>query len=299
MRFAVLGSTLVVLLLASLSAGCRRDPYTDLYIESLNSEYRLLEDRLYALEADYEQKLRELDAARNSNSTSATPAADRLPAPTPQRGPELDPPEVDPGLLAPPQVEFPEANSVPEALPPGEPVGPAFSLQLDPRNTRGHDFDGRSGDDGIVVVARPQDEQNRFVDQAARVAVVLLDPVTRGRVARWDFPPEEVAKQMDVRRQVMELYCPWPEQPAHGQLTMFIRYYREDGTHIQAQQDVAVNVSGSPVAARRWTPRTRAATRVARQEAAAAQPRSTRVVPDLLPASAEAPIDPEWQPFRD
>ncbi len=57
-----------LLLTASLAAlllsGCRHDPRTQLYIDNVNAEKRLLEDTLYDLQYDYECSMQEVERLR-------------------------------------------------------------------------------------------------------------------------------------------------------------------------------------------------------------------------------------------
>ena len=61
----------IFLLACMLAVGCRRDPYMDAYFEMLNAEKRVLEDRLYEVQYDYEQALAELETCRNSTRVAS------------------------------------------------------------------------------------------------------------------------------------------------------------------------------------------------------------------------------------
>ncbi len=50
------------------SNGCRRAAYNELYIEQLNSDARLLEDRIYEYDAAYRQLELELSAVQQENA---------------------------------------------------------------------------------------------------------------------------------------------------------------------------------------------------------------------------------------
>ena len=61
-------------------AGCRRDPYTDVYFEMLNAEKRVLEDRLNELEYRHEIALKELETCNSKGSSGdsrTSPASER------------------------------------------------------------------------------------------------------------------------------------------------------------------------------------------------------------------------------
>lgn len=95
-----------------LFTACRRDPYTQVYIENMNAEKRLLEDTLYDLQYDYEKKAAEVERLREkveelksdgSLSTHGSPtaadngAAGREPRDLFPKIPELKPPTIDQG----------------------------------------------------------------------------------------------------------------------------------------------------------------------------------------------------------
>lgn len=54
-------SLLIVAMCVLISAGCRRDPRLQVYIDNMNAEKRMLEDTLYDLQYDYECKQREVE----------------------------------------------------------------------------------------------------------------------------------------------------------------------------------------------------------------------------------------------
>jgi len=66
---------LAAVVLSVLSLGCRNDPYQDAYFEMLNAEKRVLEDRLYDAQYNYEQALAELEAARGKTKDGGKPAS--------------------------------------------------------------------------------------------------------------------------------------------------------------------------------------------------------------------------------
>lgn len=101
---------------APLSLGCQRDAYVDAYFDMLNAEKRVLEDRLYETQYDYEQALAELETLRggakggrkpesrkrasDSARPSTEPAQDEPPEDSgvPKEAPELPKIELPPGV---------------------------------------------------------------------------------------------------------------------------------------------------------------------------------------------------------
>ena len=92
--------------LTALSLGCRRDAYTDAYFDMLNAEKRVLEDRLYETQYNYEQAVAELEAARGNAKSGKKPAgrarSDESEGPLTE--PKEDEPDATPEL---PKIELP------------------------------------------------------------------------------------------------------------------------------------------------------------------------------------------------
>ena len=260
--------------------GCRRDPYMQVYLDNLNAEKRMLEDRVYELEYNYEQKLQELEAARGGKSPedrgesrlrdSSSAGSGRRKGDLPPGIPDLSPPSVDPGTpagdgqkpgnddeLGPLQLEMGEEAEKINTKPPPVPDDANIThLYLNPALTGGDEVDDTPGDDGVSVVFEPRNAQNQYVPVPGRVSVVLLDPTTRSRVARWDFQPDEVALAMQRARsgRGIRLRMPWQEQPPdRPRLHMFVRYWTSDGTPVEADRQITITPSNH--LASRWTPR--------------------------------------------
>ncbi len=114
-----LRTSAIIVVASLLATGCRQDPWLNAYLESLNTERRMLEDEYYALEYDYNDQLAELELLRNEKNQllkelgrepAATPATtpSRPRRPTPMSDtPELMTPEIDLGTPTDPQSETP------------------------------------------------------------------------------------------------------------------------------------------------------------------------------------------------
>ena len=138
---------IVALGLAAL-AGCRTAPYVNSHLETVNAEYRQLEDYVYCLEDENAKLTRELEACKEGRPGVTEPERG-------ERGglfrrnlrgrrgsddsPELTPPTIDPGTPEPPSIEVPD---IPSETPPrrstlNRPAGEASEsqpekLDLDP-----------------------------------------------------------------------------------------------------------------------------------------------------------------------
>lgn len=281
------------LALAALLPGCRRDAYTDAYFDMLNAEKRVLEDRLYEAEYNYEQALDELKAAK-ANAKDAKKAPGRTRSTEPE-GPLTEPqngtPEVSPEpptIELPPGVEADKRRKVgPASVRPasavvaGAPAQVALNrplsdeelaaaivsaldqrvemIHLNPRRTGGADFDSQPGDDGISVLVEPRNRSGDFVAEPAQVSVVLLDPARSdetARVARWDLDAEATRRLLhtDAPDRGLLLRLPWPESPPENRrLQLFVRYLTADGRKIEAEREIEINAKD--LVADRWTPR--------------------------------------------
>lgn len=99
---------------ALLLAGCRTDPYLNAHIESVNAEYRQLEDRLYV--AEDENRRLQADLARLEEENRRLRGGERAPsfgsrssrsAPAVDGSIDLGPPEIEMGVDDGPSIETP------------------------------------------------------------------------------------------------------------------------------------------------------------------------------------------------
>jgi len=281
------------LALAALLPGCRRDAYTDAYFDMLNAEKRVLEDRVYEAEYNYEKAMQELEAAKVSAKDGKKPAsrtrstAPEIPLTEPQEGPPDEIPEV-PKIELPPGVEEGKrSKSGSAAVRPASAVlgeSPALAalnrplsddelaaaivsaldqrvelIRLNPRLTGGLDLDAKPGDDGISVLVEPRNRSGDFVAEAACVSVVLMDPTKSddtARVARWDLDAQAATRLLHTAPpdRGLLLRLPWPDcPPENKRLHLFVRYLTADGRKIEADREIEINAKD--LVADRWTPR--------------------------------------------
>jgi hypothetical protein len=217
-----LRTSAMIVVASLLATGCRQDPWLNAYLETLNTERRMIEDEYYELEYDYKETVAQLEKVRDENdqmrkelgrepaaSSSTTPGRPSRPSRSSDE-PNLSIPRIDLGTPAEPQLEIPnieipmrpgqpQLESMPRPLMqrPFKPssysrdieyVQPADSrvthVVLNPFLTGGLDFDGKPGDEGLWVVIEPRNAEDEFVPQAGQVSVVVLDPAEQGERAR-------------------------------------------------------------------------------------------------------------------
>ncbi len=280
----------VAITLAALTLGCRRDAYTDAYFDMLNAEKRVLEDRLYETEYNYEQALAELEAARGNAKSGKKPAG-RTRSEEPLTEPQGDEPSESPEL---PKIELPPGveegkrrKTSPNVMRPASTVvaqSAALSphrrplsenelaaaivsaldqrvetVHLNPRLTGGADLDGQPGEDGISVLIEPRNRSGDFVPEPAHVSVVLLDPAKSddaARVARWDLDADATRKlmQTDSPDRGLLLRLPWQDTPPESKrLQLFVRYVTADGRKLETDREIQLDSQDR--VAYSWTPR--------------------------------------------
>jgi hypothetical protein len=266
--------------LALLAVGCRTNPNQAL----LEQESRLLEDRVYQLEAmlDDSCAAREATIRENEALKKELAGGDRGPgrdASGSYGGPSMGPPTEKSGRsgrgeapkLEAPTIELPEGSETPPEQLPGTPasppddapkVGPTgdstaiegipTKLVINKRLTGGLDRDGRNGDEGVLVVVEPRDSQGRLVKSPGDVSIVVMDPALEGtaqRVARWDFAAEEVPGhyQRTPLGEGLRFQLAWPaDPPQHSQVQLFVRYTAADGTKVNADAPIDVRSPANP-----------------------------------------------------
>jgi hypothetical protein len=93
----------------AVCAGCRTKPLVNAHLESVNAEYRELEDYVYALEDQNDRLLRELENLRGNPATRGSSSPSSQPGRLFRRPDRSEPRDVTPGEsmpeLTPPQIE--------------------------------------------------------------------------------------------------------------------------------------------------------------------------------------------------
>ena len=98
-----------------------------------------------------------------------------------------------------------------------------------------------AGDKGLKLVVEPHSDTGALVPARGAVAVAVLDPSQEGqaaRLARWDFPAEEV--EMHFRGTQpgggLHFVLAWPAAaPASEDLLLFVRLTTPEGQQIVAE----------------------------------------------------------------
>jgi len=321
-RWPFVLTTLLVL------AGCRTQPYVNAHIETVNAEFRELEDYTYYLEEEKARLQQELAAIRRGQIApgagrdgGAGGIFRRRPAGAGDGSDDLNPPRIE-ASPAPtddaPVIEMPGSEPAPLPPPgagasalrpageqPASAIEPADTkithLHLHPLLTGGADFDGQSGDDGLSVVLEPRNADDEYVPQAGPVSIIVLDPARQGdaaRVARWDFDlsaaRQALAAAPPARGLKFELQ--WPAAPpASTRLSLFVRYETPDGRKLQTSREIHLKPPGESSPG--WTPRP-GGPAVAAEASALPPPTVDPVPPAELSSNFPATQPPAWSPNR-
>lgn len=248
-----------------VAAGCRSN---DPSVELLETEMRWLEDHLYLLDDQLEQKCAQVASCRRENTALRRELNRQLPAnsATPRRAAAstgASDADVESGELTPPNINLGEPSGQGAVLPRSiyQPVASRAdaqvtpnedaAAQLDPRVTRielnsrltgGYDFDGKPGHEGLLIVLEPQNESGNYVPLAAPTSIEVIDPGLSGpesRVARWDFTSEESSQHLrtSLLGKGIHLELPWPNQaPQNERLRVAARYVTPDGRALRAER---------------------------------------------------------------
>jgi hypothetical protein len=294
--------------------GCRHDPYMDAYFEMLNAEKRVLEDRLYELQYDYEQALRELEAChtRKSGDTRQDDNRDTEMQVPPSEEPDAPLIELPPGFGGSTDVPATETSRVfsagnagasrgaadderstassqqdrerEDAVSAGSPDSTSADLavtaiRLNARRTGGMDVDGRPGDDALSLLIEPRNAQGQFVAKPGDVSIVLLDPLKRGedaRFARWDFDRETAGRMLTAGGldRGLHIRVPWPDLPPNVERLHLFVRYKDEDGRA-IEADREIMIRPADLVADRWTPRSESQTsRTVHRSQPAARPRA-------------------------
>jgi len=265
-----IGRTALLILAASLSVGCRNSSQFAL----VEREHRHLEDRIYQLQDYIEQYQQIIESCQRENRTLkagrrgtgemdfSTGSSPRPMPPASSEAEPFTPPEldIDPGTAIEPQ-ELPLLDEESEGSADGDDAaapelpGPdaadldsdVHKIVLNKLLSGGLDFDGNSGDEGIMAVLEPRDAQGKTIEAVGDVSLMVLDPnlaESEQRVARWDFSSTETATawRKSLLGKGLHFELPWPADPPQGEkLQLVARLVTPDGrkhlTSIDFQHD--------------------------------------------------------------
>ena len=274
---------LILLIVCLTIAGCRRARFQEVYFDMLAAEARMLEDRLYEVEYEYQRAADELAVCRARLAEQRRSASPSRQEPELPALPEIElPPDFEGSLgqAPPPGSVRPASHQAPAVLPvQGRALSPlpervdvpvqrvdappidehVVAIWLNPEGTGPLDLDGRPGSDSLSVLLEPRNELDQYVPAAGELDLVLLDPSQQGeaaRFARWEFDETTARRMLATSRfeRGIHVRVPLPELPSRVEnLHLYVRYTGRDGQRVEADQ--LIDMRGVQRFAERWTPR--------------------------------------------
>jgi hypothetical protein len=119
------------------------------------------------------------------------------------------------------------------------------------RGTGGVNADGEPGDDGLMVVIVPKDEDGSAVKVPARALVAAWEITPAGLknpIGSWEVPSDKLRRtwKSGIISSGYFLTVPWQTPPATDKVRVAVRLVTSDGRTYEADRDVAVRPIGPP-----------------------------------------------------
>ncbi len=120
------------------------------------------------------------------------------------------------------------------------------------RGTGGIDEDGAPGDEALMVVVAPKDEDDAVVKVPGRVEVWLWEVTPSGQkefLGSWAISPERLRptwRQGWISSGYF-LNLPWPRYPRYERLRIAVRFTTLDGRVLETDRDIRIKPVPTPV----------------------------------------------------
>lgn len=120
------------------------------------------------------------------------------------------------------------------------------------RGTGGIDEDGAPGDEALMVVVAPKDEDDAVVKVPGRVEVWLWEVTPSGQkefLGSWSISPERLRptwRQGWISSGYF-LSLPWPRYPRYERLRIAVRFTALDGRVFETDRDIRIKPVPTPV----------------------------------------------------
>jgi hypothetical protein len=146
---------------------------------------------------------------------------------------------------------------VQQAQPHATPVGantpvyiPVKEIAL-ARGTGGVDEDGITGDEGLMVVVAPKDEDGAAIKVPARVDIAAWEITSAGiknSIGVWSLPAEKVRPtwRSGFISSGYFVAVPWQTYPGNEKVRVAVRLTTLDGRAFEADKDITVKVCQTP-----------------------------------------------------
>jgi hypothetical protein len=118
-------------------------------------------------------------------------------------------------------------------------------IVLNPALTGALDAQDQSSSRVLSVAVEQRDANDSRVLAPGDVTIVVVDPALEGRaarIARWDFESDDLAEHVRRNRDggSLQFELPWPAQPQHNDLRVFVRFTTYDGRRLEANLPIDV-----------------------------------------------------------
>ncbi|MEI8210694.1 MAG: hypothetical protein WCI02_00960 [Planctomycetota bacterium] len=132
-------------------------------------------------------------------------------------------------------------------------------IDFHPTLCRGHNFDGKPGDDGLSVVLVTCNDQHQFVPGEGTMTIVAEETLPDGqsaRLGRWEIPSAQLQDCMEPigAGQGYHLRLPWENAfPETTEIDVWVRFAMTDGTKVVNRKQIHLRKPNH--ASSTWTPR--------------------------------------------
>jgi hypothetical protein len=132
-------------------------------------------------------------------------------------------------------------------------------IEFHPSLCRGHNLDGKPGDDGLYLVLVPRNTEQQFVPNVGALTIVAEETNASGetsRIGRWEFRPDELKDWMEPigNGQGFHIQLAWDQVVPKGTvIDVYARFMADDGTMMVNRKQIHLRkpTPGQSM----WTPR--------------------------------------------
>ncbi len=256
-------------------AGCYSNPAYQREIAILRGEIIDLEDKYYSIKSQYESAQIEIQSLRgnppnaqgngNSEEIFGQPRNGNEPLPNQEdNDPIIEDGEGgdgendmggNDGYLTGPENRNFESASIPQK---SDPAAWVRDIQIDRELSRAQNFDGKAGDDGILLVVQPVDDAGNVIPVAGKIKVSIIDKHEKGerqRIGFYELLEQDVQPIIETSEALgagIHLRLNWNRHVPRNRLVRVFVRYEVEGRRYQASIPIRVNTTADQQA--NWTP---------------------------------------------
>ena len=126
----------------------------------------------------------------------------------------------------------------------------ATGVQINPWLTGGNNTDQRAGDDELVVLLQPQDNDGEPVKLPGTIRFELIDPAIPAnsrQLGSWSFTPSECREHwhQSLLARGFLFHLPWQSTPVHRRLLLHADYLTGDGRRFNTDRLIEIDTRPS------------------------------------------------------